>query len=119
MRLLMIVMAILSMCALTGCTKSGTQGAVCQLEQGVATGLSTVVASTLSCSNTSQIQTDILGALGKANFCTQTTTTSSFFHHEQKLKGPIGDIVCPTAVSSVMALLQNKVPTSWVDSSTR
>lgn len=94
----------------TSCTS--VQPVVCAVETSAASALSTQIASALTCTNTAAIQSDILKSLGKADVC--STTVASF----KSLKGPIGDIVCPIAVTAVLGLVSDKVPASWGCSAT-
>lgn len=95
---------------LMSCTS--VEPVVCAVETSAASALSNQIASALTCTNTAAIQSDILASLGKANVC--STTVASF----KSLKGPIGDIVCPIAVTAVLGLVSDKVPSSWGCSAT-
>lgn len=80
---------------------------VCAVETSAASAISTQVASALTCTNTAAITADVLSALGKANLCSTPVSSS------KTLKGPIGDLVCPIAVTAVLGLVAGKVPASW------
>jgi hypothetical protein len=84
---------------------------VCSVESSVAGALAGGVASALSCTNTAQIKSDILGALSKANLCSTSTAAKALT--ASPLQGPVGDLVCPLAVGAAIGLLSNKVPASW------
>lgn len=84
------------------CTHSPV-GTPCQVETVATNAMASAVAMAMSCSNVSQIRADIQSSLGKADFCSVSN----------KPKGPIGNIVCPIAVQSVLTLVATKVPSSW------
>lgn len=109
MKLIMFSVLIIGLIS-SACTK--VDPIICAVETSAASALSTQIASALTCTNTAAIQTDVLASLGKANVC--STTVASF----KTLKGPIGDIVCPIAVTAVLGLVSDKVPSSWGCSAT-
>lgn len=79
----------------------------CSIESSLALGLSQTFAATMSCTNVAQIQSDILSTLGSVNLCAAKP------QGQVKAQGIIGDIVCPSVVGSVMALVSTKIPVTW------
>lgn len=103
---------VISFLAIAGCSSSSLtpiQTAACDIETAVSNGLASSVASALSCTNTAAIQTSFLTALGNANFCPATSSAQS----KVSVKGAVGNIVCPLAVSTILGFLSNSVPSSW------
>lgn len=79
----------------------------CQLETSLVTVLASNVATTLTCSNLSAIQTDMQMALGKANLCAPNEAQKA------KFKGVVGNLACPLAVEAVLGMLASKIPAGW------
>lgn len=102
------ILAIVCLFALCSCSTVKPVG--CAVEQSAESAISAAVATSLSCTNLSAIQTDITAAIGKLNLCTVNDAACQVKHH---LKGPVGDVVCPLAVSGAMGLLANAIPQAW------
>lgn len=111
--ILFFVTSFLFACSSNSPSPSPIQTVGCTLETTVASALSQSIASTLSCSNQSQIQADLLAALGKVNFCASAVMPSASASDPKKAKGILGDVVCPIAINSAMGVLGSKVPASW------
>lgn len=82
----------------------------CSAETAITSGVAASIATALNCTSLISIQGDIQAALGKANLCQAAAPVAG----SKKLKGPIGDLVCPLATSAVSAILTGKIPASWV-----
>lgn len=80
----------------------------CQVETSVVQALASNVATTLTCSNLAAIQTDMQAALGKANLCAPSTEAQ-----KGKLKGVVGNMVCPMAVGAALSMVATKIPAGW------
>lgn len=89
---------------------STVQPVVCTVEQSAASAIAAGIGTALSCTNLPQIQSDLLGALGKVNLCSMASSAKMMKHH---LKGPVGNVVCPIAVEAAIGLGASKVPASW------
>lgn len=115
--LLMTVMAFL----MFGCTKSSTssltpiQAAGCDVESLVTSGFASAVASALTCTNTTQIQTDLQTAFGNANLCQGQVAAATMAQLKAKgvSKGIVGSIACPIAINTAVGYLSNSIPTTW------
>lgn len=82
----------------------------CAIEQFAASAVSSAMAKAMACTNPNQIQSDLLSALGKANFCSQVPVAMK---KKGAPKGPIGNLICPMAVSAAVKLAAGKVPAAW------
>ena len=92
-----------------GCTSKSNPVATvgCDVETAVATTFTSTIATTLNCTNTTQIQSDLMGALGKTNLCSMATSQAV------TPNGPIGSIACPIVVNAAIGLAATKIPSSW------
>lgn len=95
----------------TGCNSTNDTG--CAIETTVTTALSSALATALTCKNASVMQSDIQAALGKANLCAAATTQAQLKSSGIVVKGVVGNIVCPLAVSAVSGLISSKIPATW------
>lgn len=120
------IMFLLAACAslFIGCTStSPTSPTVtslgCSVETLATTAIAGAIASTDSCTNVTQMQSDIQGALGSINLCQSAAVQAQLSKLAQKSvasgkdKGLVGSIVCPLAVDAVMTLIGTKVPATW------
>lgn len=89
----------------------------CSVETLVTTAAAGAIASADSCTNVSQIQSDIQGALGSINLCASATVQAQLVALQKKegdkYKGIVGNIVCPLATDAVLSLIGSKTPASW------
>lgn len=90
----------------------------CQVESDLSAAFAATIAKTLTCADQSAIQSDVLNLLGKANLCASSMNQLKLegkVHGsaDGKLKGVVGNIVCPIAVSAVMGAAGKAVPTAW------
>jgi hypothetical protein len=99
------LLSIIGLTVLCSCSSTSPVGpVVCSVEQTVSAALAASTATALQCSNLAAIQGDMLTAIGKANLCAQTAS---------KVKGAIGNIVCPVVVTSALSLVASKIPPAW------
>ncbi len=117
MKFLFAAVLMLTM-TFVGCNKpsdpTGPIAAVgCSVETAITSSLAATIGSTLTCSNLTQVQLDIQGALGKANLCAQAVPPPASAQSKQKFKGIVGGLVCPLAIDAVLGLVVSKVPASW------
>jgi hypothetical protein len=100
-------------CWLSACAMAPTVNpivnAACTVESDIAGGFTGIITAAGNCSHPDVIQNDLLISLGKANFCATAKTRTA---HKPK-KGIIGDIACPSAVATGMALLKPQVKPTW------
>lgn len=97
---------------------TGSGGAIgCSVETIVTTAAAGAIAAADSCTNVSQIQTDIQAALGSINMCAaaavQTQMVSLKKKQGDKFQGIVGSIVCPLATDAIMSLIGTKTPATW------
>lgn len=112
---------ILPLFLFVGCTKTTTStlspiaDAGCVVETAVTSGIAGSVATALTCTSVSAIQTSLQAALGNVNLC-KTATTAQATAASAKVvtsKGLVGNIACPLAVNTVIGYLTNSIPTAW------
>lgn len=105
-----LLLAVLAM-AFVGCTSSTNNTVntvVCDVQTSVAAASASAVAGALACANTSVIQADINTELAKLNLCKPATVSG-----KAPEKGPIGDAICASVVSSITGLFTAKIPATW------
>ncbi len=94
---LLVVTAMLVAC----CTlKPG-----CVIQDQVVKVATNTIASTLQCTHTAQISTDLTATISGLGLCSSSATAPT---------GPIADYLCPLAVNSVLSYLaSNTIPSTW------
>jgi len=110
MKYVMLILAL----GLFGCTSSTPgpspiQVIGCSAETSATSALAAFIGMQGVCSNLSAIQGDIQSYLGKANLCAAAVVPAT----SKGLKGPIGNVICPLAVNSVLGVIGSKVPATW------
>lgn len=77
---------------------------VCSLEQSLSGGLAKAAGDYLNCqpAGVALLQADLLTSIGKVNLCATLTAKRS-------MKGPIGNLLCPMAVSAAQSVLTDQV----------
>jgi hypothetical protein len=92
----------------------------CAVETSVESGFAVQIGASLSCTNLSQIQADIVAKIGSLNLCAKVApaqpavpAVSAAKAEPIPLKGMVGDIVCPLAVNAAMGIGEGKIPASW------
>ena len=120
--ILTIATCVFTLC---GCTKTATgsmtpiQAVGCDIQTLVTSGLAASVATALSCTNQTQIQTDLQSAFGNANLCAAQAVSTANAAQVKAAKaaakpmGIVGNIACPIAINTVIGFLSNSVPTTW------
>lgn len=129
MKRILLISAFLSVFSF-GCTPTApTAGAVmspikavgCNIETAVSTGFANAVAAALTCSNVSAVQTSLQTAFGNANLCVAQASVDlakkaaleAKVSGKPALKGIIGNIACPMAISAAMGYLTATIPAAW------
>lgn len=127
----------------TACTKSSTPGSLnpiqqvgCDVESAITSAAGTAIAAAISCSNQSQIATDVQNALGNVNLCNAGLQSASLAALSKpawlkvgdiskqdidKAKaskglapmGVVGNIACPIVVNTLLGFATNSIPASW------
>lgn len=124
MRLLFALFILPFVFGFTGCTSTPAQpnpapivAVGCSVETTVTMAIASAVAAAANCSNITAIQTDVQDDLGKANFCDSVSQAMSQkalkFTPHSKIKGVVGDLVCPIAVQSLDTLVGTNLPAAW------
>jgi hypothetical protein len=96
-------------------------GVLCPAGQAVTAGLAGAWAQISNCQNVAAIQSWINNQLTVSNFCGQVATKKklSFLQlrrlkvSSSKAKGIVGDLVCPTAISTLLAAAGGKELPEW------
>lgn len=116
----LFITASLLLTSIMGCTSKTTTPTPnpistigCDVETSLSSAFATSLSGILSCTNTNVIQTDLLGYLGKANLCAQSSNALIKSKSLVSPKGVIGGIICPIAVQSAMAAVGTKTPVTW------
>ena len=133
-----IIIAFFGMAA---CTKSSTPGSVtpiqsagCAVESAITGAAATTIAAAISCSNQTQIATDIQNALGNVNLCSAGIAAPAQLAGPKWSKvgdvskqdidkakaskglapmGVVGNIACPIVVNTLLGFATNSIPASW------
>lgn len=89
----------------------------CSAETLATTALAGAIASADSCTNVTQIQTDIQNALGSINLCASAAVQAQMIALKKKqgdkYQGIVGNIACPLATDAVLSIIGSKTPTMW------
>jgi PBP1b-binding outer membrane lipoprotein LpoB len=92
-----ILMVLLSMVFLSGCTKEKA----CSVGETAAAVLAVQIAAQLDCKNVGAIQADVVGVLVSMKVC------------DIKPAGTIGNVICTPLVNALASGLLSKIPSSW------
>jgi hypothetical protein len=90
---------------LVGCTSTNP---LCPIEQQIVSATSSALASTLQCSNTAAIQSDLTAAVTKLGLCTTATPVPG---HPPKPK--LDPFVCGLMSQLVVHAAGSQVPAAW------
>lgn len=85
----------------------------CTAETVITEKLASTIASTFVCTNSAQIQSDVLEIVDVVKLC---AVNEKHCDHLKKLnlkQGPIANAVCPIAASAAVGILGSKIPAAW------
>jgi hypothetical protein len=99
MRMVFALFAVFAL-LITGCTKGEDAG--CAVAKTASSLVAAQVSTTLSCKNLDAVKEDIDAQISKTKICDQNTA-----------QGPVGEMVCPMAVSAVMGGALKAIPAKW------
>lgn len=96
---------------LVGCTQrpglTPVESASCDFKDNLSTGVSVALTSLLNCTKSDVIKQDVRKVFGNVELCSAVPKAS------KKFKGPLANLACPLAVSSVVGFLSNQIPSTW------
>ena len=112
---------LLASFAFVGCTKSGSsispaQAVGCDIESAVVAAEASAVSTLLSCTNVTQVQQDMMTALGNANLCAApgvAAVSSAQMKSAVSAKGVIGSLACPIVVNVLIGYASSAIPSTW------
>ena len=120
-----VLSLLISLMFVGGCTSSSgsmtpIQAAGCDVESAILGGAATAIATALSCSSVSSVQSSLTTALGNANLCSSSQVASVTASSLKAAKsaavkplGIVGNLACPIAVNTIVGFLSNSIPSAW------
>jgi hypothetical protein len=110
---------ILTAFSFTGCSwfkSASVQAALqsvvvtgCNEQTAILKGLSGSVANSLNCTAPDEIQKSLTSAMGNVNLCKYVPQPQA----GMPMKGIVGNIVCPIAVSTAIGFMTSAIPKEW------
>lgn len=108
MKLKLLSLILIPVALLSGCK------AACEAEKIVVARLASAVAAAVVCSNVQAIQDDVLAAVDVVKLCAVKEKRDALCEKLQmEAGGPIADLVCPLATSSLVSIVGNQVPVRY------
>lgn len=87
----------------------------CAVESSLNTAFSASIATVLNCTNQAAISSSIATKLSAINICATASVQSQVkeLQGKGKMKGIVGDLVCPIGINAINSIVNGAVPAAW------
>jgi hypothetical protein len=116
---MLLVLCALGLASLVSCTTAAPVNPIqvvgCAVESSLNTAFAASIATVLSCSNQAAISASIANKLSAINICSTASVQSQVkeLKGKGKMKGIVGDLVCPIGIDAINSIVNGAVPAAW------